>query len=160
MVGLSRCLSNPRKAVISLVSHADKASKPRGARHQTPQRADMRGPVVERALQTQTRLSTSNRAALLAGYVEGAAVTDLVAARFGVHRKTVMDIARRAGVPVRRPPVTDSVRQEAALLYAEGLTLSEVAKCLGINEKTPRAGVVTQGIGIRPRGPRPSRAGV
>lgn len=111
----------------------------------------MRGPVVGKSCQSQTRLNASNRAALLAAYAEGAPVRDL-AARFGVHRATINDMVRRAGVPVRTAALPEVTRQEAARLYAEGLTLWEVAARLGIGRKGARAGIIAFKVPIRPRG--------
>ena len=53
---------------------------------------DERGPVRENSRQSQTRLSVSNRAELLAGYADGVPVREL-ATRFNVHRGTAREIA-------------------------------------------------------------------
>ncbi len=153
---LRRCFSNPRRPLTTLISRVHKASRRRGARPQPTRRADVRGPVVEKSRQSQTRLNASNRAALLDSYAEGVPVREL-AATFGVHRGTVSELVRRAGVPVRRPGLPERIRREAARLYEEGLTLPQVAAQLGISKDGARAGIVACGDTIRPSGRQPTR---
>ena len=156
MVVLRRCFSNPRTPRRSLISSVHKASRPRGAGRPATQRADARGPVVKKSRQSQTRLNASNRAALLDSYIAEVPVQEL-ADRFGVHRSTVSELARRAGVPARSLGLPESIRREAARLYEEGLTLPQVAARLGISNDGARAGIVACGGMIRPRGRQPAR---
>ena len=153
LVGLRRYFSNPskpRRTLISRVLKESKTLRPRtGPRHTT----DSRGPVRENSSQSQTRLSASNREELLAGYAEGVPVQEL-AARFNIHRATVREIARRAGHSSRAPEHSQQLRSEAARLYAEGLTLSQVAAQLGIGDEAVRSAVVDNGGTIRPKGRR------
>src|SRR5699024_12500925 len=109
---------------------------------------------------SQTRLSASNREELLVGSAWGEPVQEL-ATRFNVHRATVREIARRAGHPSRAPEHSQQLRGEAARLYADGLTLSQVAVQLEIGEDAVRSAVVANGGTIRPRGPpTPRRQGL
>lgn len=117
------------------------------------ERVDQRGPVVGESRQSQTRLNASNRAALLDSYAAGVPVQEL-ADRFGVHRSTVSELVRRAGVPARSPGLPESIRREAARLYEGGLTLPQVAARLGISNDGTRSGIVSCGGTIRPRGRR------
>jgi len=55
---------------------------------------------VREIRQSQTRLSVSNRAELIDGYVAGVPVREL-ATRFNVHRGAVREIARQAGLAAR-----------------------------------------------------------
>ncbi len=80
-----------------------------------------------------------------------------LAATFGVHRGTVSELVRRAGVTVRRPGLPERIRREAARLYEEGLTLPQVAAQLGISKDGARAGIVACGGTIRPSGRQPAR---
>lgn len=114
---------------------------------------DSRGPMRENSSQSQTRLSASNRAKLLAGYADGVPVQEL-AERFKIHRATVRVIAGREGHPRRAPEHPEQLRAEAARLYAEGLTLNEVALQLGISDEAVRSAVVVLGGQIRPKGRR------
>ncbi|WP_431877983.1 helix-turn-helix domain-containing protein [Amycolatopsis sacchari] len=115
--------------------------------------------MVEKSRQPQTRLNASNRAALLAAYADGAPVTEL-ASRFGVHRGTISVMVRRAGLPGRSPGLPEQTRREAAQLYAEGLTLPQVAARLGISNDGARAGIIACGGTIRPRGRQPQLVGL
>ena len=152
-MGLLRYFSNPsrpRRTLISRVLKGSKTLRPRtGTRHTT----DSRGPVRENSSQSQTRSSASNREELLVGYAEGVPVQEL-ARRFNVHRATVREIARRAGHPSRAPEHSQQLRGEAARLYAEGFTLSQVAAQLGIGDEAVRSAVVANGGTIRPKGRR------
>ena len=156
LVGLHRYFSNPSKPRRTLISRVLKGSRAVPSRSCTPRMADSRGPVRENSSQSQTRLSASNRVALLAGYVEGVPVQEL-ATKFNVHRATVREIARRAGHPSRAPEHSQQLRGEAARLYAEGFTLSQVAAQLGIGDEAVRSAVIALGGMIRARGRRRSQ---
>lgn len=80
-----------------------------------------------------------------------------LAERFGVHRSTVSEMVRRAGVPTRSPGLPERIRREATRLYEEGLTLPQVAARLGISIDGARAGIIACGGTIRPRGRQPLR---
>lgn len=108
-VDLRSSFSNPRKPLGSLISGVLRSSRARQPRTRGTQIADERGPVRETSRQSQTRLSVSNRAELLAGYASGVPVREL-AAQFKVHRGTVREIARQAGLAARRPELPDAIR--------------------------------------------------
>lgn len=115
---------------------------------------------VKEKRQSQTRLSDSNRCdsnrrELLAAYAVGVPVQDL-AAKFEIHRSTVREVARRAGMDARAPALSVETREEAARLYEDGLTLVQVAERLGISDEAVRAAVFTCGGSIRPRGRCPA----
>ncbi|MCD1285726.1 MULTISPECIES: helix-turn-helix domain-containing protein [unclassified Brevibacterium] len=101
-------------------------------------------------------MSVSNRAEPLDGYASGVPVREL-AAQFKVHRGTVRQIARQAGLAARRPDLPDTIRQDAARLYADGLPLDHVATQLGISIEAVRSAVVACGGTIRPGGRRSVR---
>lgn len=107
----------------------------------------------ESSRQSQTRLSVSNRAELIAGYANDVPVREL-ATRFNVHRGTVREIARQAGLAARRPELPDAIRQDAAQLYAGGMTLAQVAARLGISNEAVRSAVFACGGTIRAGGRR------
>lgn len=79
-----------------------------------------------------------------------------IAAMYGVHRGTIPTLALWAGASLRTPGLSDEGRARAATLYASGLTLWEVADRLGIDDKTVRNAVVTEGGSLRARGRRPA----
>lgn len=101
-------------------------------------------------------MSVSNRAELRAGYAAGVPVREL-ATQSKVHRGTVREIARQAGLAARQPELPDVIREDAARLYADGLTLAQVATRLGIRNEAVRSAVLACGATIRPGGRR-SRA--
>lgn len=115
---------------------------------------DQRGPVRKNSAQTQTRLSASNRNELVREYAAGVPVTEL-ADRFGVHRSTVVGIAKRAGTDLRQRTLPRALREQAARRYADGLTLLAVVEELGISYSAARSAVVACGGALRPRGRRP-----
>ena len=149
-MGLRRYFSNPSKPRRTLISRVLKGSKTQRQRTGTPHTTDSRGPLRENSSQSQTRLSASNREELLVGYAEGVPVQEL-AARFNIHRATVREIARRAGHPSRAPEHSQQLRSEAARLYAEGFTLSQVAVQLGIGDEAVRSAVVANGARFDPK---------
>lgn len=152
-VDLRTSFSNPRKPLRSLISHVHKGTLSRRARARGPRLLDVRGPVRENSRQAQTRLNASNRAELLAGYATGVPVREL-ATRFGVHRATVREVARQAGVDARRPELAETIRYDAAKLYADGTTLAQAADKLGISDQAVRSAVLVCGGTIRPGGRR------
>lgn len=153
LVDLRMCFSNPGRPLKTLISRVLKGSIASRPRNHSGRIVDQRGPVCENSSQSQTRLSASSRAGLIADYVEGVPVHEL-AARFNIHRGTVREIARRAGHASRQPELSDRTRAEAAHLYKGGLTLAQVAEQLGISDEGVRAAVVACGGTIRPPGRR------
>lgn len=153
IVDLRSSFSNPRKPLGSLISRVLRGSRARRPRTRGTLLADERGPVRENSRQSQTRLSVSNRAELIAGYAKGVPVREL-ATRFNVHRGTVREIAREAGLAARRPELPDAIRQDAAQLYAGGLTIAQVAARLGISNEAVRSAVIACGGTIRAGGRR------
>lgn len=157
-VGLPGRFSNTRPALRTLISRVLKGSEGRGSRSRTPDRHDTRGPVAKNPAKSQTRLSPAKRAELVAAYQAGEPVR-VIAARFGVHRGTVSEFVRQAGVPAREPGLDADGRKRAAALYESGLTLAQVADQVAASVETVRASVLAEGGTIRPRGrvPRLSR---
>jgi hypothetical protein len=74
--------------------------------------------------------------------------------RLNVHRGTVREIARQAGLAARQPELADAIRQDAARLYADGLTLAQFAMQLGISDEAVRSAVLACSGTIRPGGCR------
>lgn len=109
---LRSSFSNPRKSLGSLISRVLRGSRAHDPRTRDGRITDQRGPVRESSRQSQTRLSVSSRAELLAGYASGVPVREL-AAQFKVHRGTVREIARQAGLAARQPELPDTIRQDA-----------------------------------------------
>lgn len=152
-VDLGGCFSNPRKPLRSLISRVLRGSRARRPRTRDARITDQRGPVRENSCQSQTRLSVSNRAELLAGYTAGAPVRELAARFKGAPRHGAGD-SPAGGAGGRQPELPDAIRKDAARLYADGLTLAQVAARLGISNEAVRTAVIECGGTIRPGGRR------
>lgn len=152
LVGLIRCFSNSNKPLRALIRRVLKGSRQSTERPPRSPILDQRGRVAEKSPIVQTRLNAQNRTRLLAEYADGAPVNEL-ARRYSIHRATVHGMARRAGLPPRNgPELPQQVREDAAALYAGGLSLLKVARRLGISDDAVRDAVVACGGTIRPRG--------
>lgn len=156
-VGLPKRFSNTRPALKTFIRRVLKGSERRGPRSRTPERHDSRGVVAKNAAKSQTRLTPERRAELVADYEAGMPVR-MIAAKYAVHRGTVPTLVTKDGARLRTSGLSLTGRAHAASLYAEGLTLREVAERLGVDEKTVRNAVVEERGLIRPRGRRPHEA--
>lgn len=77
-----------------------------------------------------------------------------LAAEYGVAKSTILGILRANNVVVRRQSLEPAVIVEAARLYEAGLSLSQVAARLKINQETMRTAII--GAGVKIRAARPS----
>ncbi len=136
-VDLPGRFSNTRPALRTLISRVLKGSEGRGPRSRAPDRRDTRGPVVKDPAKSQTGLSPEKRAELVAAYQAGEPVLT-IAARFGVHRATMSEFVRQAGVAAREHGLDAAVRARAAALYESGLTLAQVADEVAASVETVR----------------------
>ncbi|KAE8129276.1 transposase family protein [Bifidobacterium tibiigranuli] len=134
-VVLRRSFSNHSKALSALISRALCGNRLRAARRRPTARTDVHDPVAENSSQAQARLSFPNRAKVVADYRRGDSMKD-IAARYGIHRATVTEILRRTEVPTRRYGLPETVREEFARLYTQGLGIRAVANRLGIRGST------------------------
>jgi Helix-turn-helix domain len=110
----------------------------------------------------QRRLDVEDVERLVASYRDGGTVPEL-AVQFGIHRTTVLEHLKRAGVP-RRPHVRKLSDQDVAVAaehYRAGESLATVGRRFGVDAMTvarefQRAGVETRarrgyGLPMRPR---------
>lgn len=112
--------------------------------------ADARTPGETTATRRKwTRLSDADRAAVIERYEAGGTSTALAEA-YGVAKSTILGILRANSVVVRRQPLTAEQVSEAARLYTSGLSLSQVAKRLGVNQETMRVAIIATGATLRP----------
>jgi predicted DNA-binding protein YlxM (UPF0122 family) len=72
---------------------------------------------------------------------------------YEIHRTTVLDHLKRAGVPTRpnRRKLTDEQVKEAARLYQGGLSLKAVGQRFGVDAQTVRKKLKKAGVTIRPK---------
>ena len=94
-------------------------------------------------------LDDEERADVVARYAAGETSTAL-AAEHGVAKSTILGILRANSVVVRRQPMTSEQVAEAARLYESGLSLSQVAKQLQVNQETMRVAIMNAGVQLRP----------
>ncbi|WP_435527177.1 helix-turn-helix domain-containing protein [Microbacterium aurantiacum] len=93
------------------------------------------------------RLNAEQQAAAVTRYSNGETSTAL-AEEYGVAKSTILRILREARVVVRRQPMTPEQVSEAAQLHEAGLSLSQVAKWLEVNQETMRT-VLKAGVVLR-----------
>ena len=111
--------------------------------------ADVRTPGETTATRRKwTRLSDEARAAVIERYEAGETTTALAEA-YGVAKSTVLGILRANSVVVRRQPLTPEQVSEATRLYNSGLSLSQVAERLRVNQETMRVALLRSGLALR-----------
>ncbi|MFZ1301666.1 MAG: hypothetical protein WAQ27_03805 [Candidatus Microsaccharimonas sp.] len=75
--------------------------------------------------------------------------TTALAQEYGVAKSTIIGILRARNVVMRRQPLTTEQVSEAARLYKSGLSLSQVAERLRINQETMRTAILAAGVVLR-----------
>jgi transposase len=98
----------------------------------------------------QRRLSVAQVAKLKAAYRSGAAVNDL-AARFKIHRSTVLEHLNRSDTPRRYPALDAFQVEEAAQLYEGGQSLRAIGIHFGRHAATVRLALIKVGVRLRDR---------
>lgn len=114
---------------------------------------DSRPEVQPRVKRSWNRLSDEVRDEVAVRYEAGDTTTQL-ASGYGVAKSTVLGILRAKNVVVRRQPLTVDQVHEAADMYQSGLSLSQVAKRLDVNQETMRVAIIRAGVALR----EPSKA--
>ncbi|KAB1643906.1 hypothetical protein [Gulosibacter chungangensis] len=99
------------------------------------------------------RLSDEARAQVVARYSAGDTTT-VLAKDYDVAKSTIIGILRANNVVVRRQPMTADQVSQAARLYESGLSLSQVAATLDVNQETMRVAIIKAGVVLR----EPTRA--
>jgi len=69
---------------------------------------------------------------------------------YGVAKSTILGILRANNAVVRRQSLEPTVVIEAVRLYESGLSLSQIAARLEINQETTRTAIIGAGVKIRP----------
>lgn len=111
--------------------------------------ADVRTPGETTASRRKwTRLSDEARVAVIERYEAGETSTALAEA-YGVAKSTILGILRANSVVVRRQPLTPEQVSEATRLYNSGLSLSQVAGRLRVNQETMRVALLRSGLALR-----------
>jgi len=94
--------------------------------------------------------------ALVAGYETGKTM-EVLAAEFGIDRRTVSTHLRRAEVPVRRGGLVHEEAIEAGRLYEAGWSSEQLARKFDVSADHALKVLRRSGVAIRPRrgGPAP-----
>jgi len=94
-------------------------------------------------------LGEEQRVDIVARYEAGETSTAL-ASHYGVAKSTVLGILRANSAVVRRQPLTAEQVSDAKRLYESGLSLSQVAQQLKVNQETMRIAILAAGVTLRP----------
>ncbi len=81
---------------------------------------------------------------------EAGETSTALAEAYGVAKSTILGILRANSVVVRRQPLTPEQVSEAARMYESGLSLSEAAERLSVNQETMRVAIIAAGTNLRP----------
>ena len=103
-------------------------------------------PVKQR--QVQRRLTAKQAAQLAAEYEAGASMQQL-ADRWNLHRTTVADQLRRAGVAIRQRGIPPERLDEAIRLYGEGWSCQRLAERFDCDDETVRQTLKRAGVKLR-----------
>lgn len=95
------------------------------------------------------RLTDEQRVEVARRYEVGDTTTELAKA-YGVAKSTIIGILRERNIVVRRQPMTPDQVRDAVGLYESGLSLSQVALQLNVNQETMRVAIIRAGVQIRP----------
>jgi hypothetical protein len=106
--------------------------------------------AVDRLQQPQTHLGKEQRKQVEDQYRAGIAIKT-VAATFGIHRKTVREIAAAAGLDPHPRGLQEEDLPRAAALYRSGWSLARVGDELGVNASTVMTALKRDGVQMRPR---------
>ena len=112
--------------------------------------SDSPTPIQRTRRQSQHRLSLGEARQLAAAYQGGTTINEL-ADRYKIHRTTVMSILHRDAINTRYRLLSDRQLSQAIELYAQGLSLLNVSRQLGVNHGTVRRALLKAGVAIRPR---------
>lgn len=93
-------------------------------------------------------LNATELACLVERYHAGATVYEL-AAEFGVHRTTISQRLKTAGVQMRLQPLTAKQVATTAALYGTGLSLADVGQQLGVDASTLHQALRQHGVEMR-----------
>ncbi len=87
-------------------------------------------------------------ASLVASYEAGSGVKDL-AKEFWIHRDTVHEHLKRAGVPIRRRGLSEDQVHRCVTLYAEGWSTARLGDRFGVTDGTVLTELRKCGVQLR-----------
>lgn len=116
---------------------------------------DVRGAVrPASAIKRARRLTPEDLVGLVADYRSGQTVYQL-ADKYGIHRHTVSQHLRTAGVRMRLDGMTPTQIDQAVQLYGSGLSLARIAELFGVTAKTVHSRLRERGVQFRDTHGRP-----
>jgi AraC-like DNA-binding protein len=158
-VDLAGRLSNPRPIVETLAGQGSQAGRRLRRASPTPRNRASEGesgalPEEEGRLSNpvQRRLSEHDVDDLVRNYESGSSI-DVLAARLGVNRTTIMGHLERRGVTRRKVvrKMTDRLVRQAAKRYETGESIKVVAAQIGVDGRTLAREFERAGVATRPR---------
>ena len=130
----SNSTSSPLSRAIAAYRRLDVTRTPHERPHKAPKRAKW--------------LNETELARLTKRYGSGATVYEL-ATEFGVHRTTISQHLKAAGVQMRLQAMTAEQVKTATTLYATGLSLADVGGHLGVHASTVYLTLRQYGVAMR-----------
>jgi uncharacterized protein YjcR len=106
--------------------------------------------TVNKLRQSQVRLDKGQRCQVADQYLAGIAIK-VIATTFGIHRKTVREIAVEAGLAPHPRGLHPEDLGRAATLYRSGWSLVRVGEDFGVNASTVMNALKREGVEMRPR---------
>lgn len=97
------------------------------------------------------KLASDQVKQLVAFYKQGDSIYEL-SRRFGIHRGTVKDHLRRAGIAIRpgnQAKLSDDDKDEIAKLYAAGLSINKLALQFGVTDNPVHNALRERGVRMR-----------
>jgi lambda repressor-like predicted transcriptional regulator len=98
--------------------------------------------------QIQRRLTIQHREQMVAEYLSGASMLAL-ARQWGLHRTTVAEQLRRAGVEIRQRGIPLEKLDEAIRLYEKGWSCVRLAELYNCDDETVRQTLRRAGVRLR-----------
>lgn len=152
-VEIRQQFENPREALKSLISRAEKKGFSGSTRPDGGNITDTRGVVQEEWSTVETRISDEESASLASDYRAGLQVARL-SEKYGVHRMTVWRHLRAHGLTQPQNFLTEEKAERAVALYQAGMTLAEAANEVGSNRTSVAKALEDRRVPRRPRGVR------
>jgi lambda repressor-like predicted transcriptional regulator len=97
------------------------------------------------------KLASDQVKQLIGLYEQGDSIYQL-SRRFGIHRETVKDHLRRAGIPIRpgnQAKLNDADKDEIAKLYEAGLSIHKLALRFGVTDNPVHNALKERGVRMR-----------
>lgn len=132
----------------------DRLRKATEAAESDPPRTTYTAPPRKTTTPVRERLDEQAIAKLVERYEAGES-SERLGERFGLSKRSVLEVLHRAGATVRLPRMSEAETEEAARLYGTGLSLAAVGKRLGRDHSTIYKVLKRAGVRMRDTHGRP-----